>query len=113
MASNVTTTSHELDRKALRRPDEFTQSVRKFFDSIAANSRTTLAVIGVFFLIGLAYAFYSNQKAESSHEASDALYKARHLMETRLAAMAPASAADAKDSAKARDEKGAKPAAKE
>jgi TolA-binding protein len=90
MSSSATTSSTELDRKALRRPDDFAQAVRKFFDAVAANAGTTLTVLGILFIVGLASAIYMNHRADRAAHGREALFKANQALETSLKAMLPA-----------------------
>jgi tetratricopeptide (TPR) repeat protein len=91
--SSSATTSTNLDRKSLRRPDEFTQAVKGFFDAIAENTTATLTVLGILFAIGLGYAIYMNHRADRAASAREALYTARTALDAKVKSLLPPPAA--------------------
>jgi tetratricopeptide (TPR) repeat protein len=86
----MTPTSTEIDRKSLKRPDQFEGNLKKGFDNLSKHTGG-LIVLGVVILAaGVAGSLYMSQREAKAERARDALFKARHSLEVALTAMAEA-----------------------
>jgi tetratricopeptide (TPR) repeat protein len=90
MSSSATGTTTELDRKTLKRPDDFVVALREFFAGLFKHTRAILVVLGALFAAGLAFAVIANQREERAEAGRNALYKARATLEKELKDLAVA-----------------------
>ncbi len=103
--------SSSINRKSLKRPDEFTSALRSFFDRFSKNSRQVTIAGGVVVACSLAFMFYLNHRADLSERATEALYSARKAQESEFKALAlkePVKETEDQKKAKAKSKEAAK-----
>lgn len=89
MSTSATSQSH-LDRKTLRRPDEFFASVRSFFDGLAKNSRAVIVIFGLVLLSTAAIAYFQARREAQAGVGRNELYLAKQAVDQELVAFAAA-----------------------
>jgi tetratricopeptide (TPR) repeat protein len=92
MPSSVSTSSPRINRKALKRPDEFMQVVTEFFNQLEDHTGAVFAILAVFFVVGLGYAFYKGHAKSTAAKASNLLFVARAELNDQYLAIAKADA---------------------
>jgi tetratricopeptide (TPR) repeat protein len=100
-----------LDRKALKRPDDFTAALTQFFTALSKRPKVLLGIaLAVVGASGVAVAVMNQQESKAS-AGRDALFEAHRTLENQLKALAEAEKpAPAKDAKAAKDAKEAKDA---
>ncbi|MEK7691462.1 MAG: hypothetical protein AAB425_10630 [Bdellovibrionota bacterium] len=85
--ASLSTESH-LDRKSLKAPDAFQDSVRSIFDVLAENWRQFLMGLGAVLLTALAVAFFLKTKESNQAAARDGHFLAEQKLDKDLRALA-------------------------
>lgn len=96
-----TKSSGLLNRKALKRPDEFTTSVQSGFDRLSKHATLTFAGIALVLVVGAGIGYWGTHHQSRSSEAMNALFEARFSLETTYASMAKTQSVDATSKAPA------------
>jgi tetratricopeptide (TPR) repeat protein len=86
----MSTTTTELDRKALKQPDEFATNVSSVFDRLSKHSTAVFASLGVLIAVGAGLGVLSSRREAKSGEALNALYEARAGLDKAYEEMAKA-----------------------
>ncbi len=86
----MSTSTTELNRKSLKRPDEFVTTVRTVFDEIADHWRALAILAGLLLAAGLGLALYANQRNSKLELARGALFRANQALEKEMTALAVA-----------------------
>lgn len=90
MSTTTTTPSTHLDRKDLKRPDEFTTSVQSGFTSLSKHTTALLIGVGVLAAVGAGLAFWSTQRQSQTTEGMNALFEARSALDQAYVDLAKA-----------------------
>ncbi|MCC7441443.1 MAG: tetratricopeptide repeat protein [Bdellovibrionales bacterium] len=83
-----TSSSTRLDRKALKKPDALTKSLRGFFDRLSKRSRELAIAGGVLVALAAAAALYLQYRDSRAFEAAGSLFEARQAQQKELKALA-------------------------
>ncbi|OFY99362.1 MAG: hypothetical protein A2070_03255 [Bdellovibrionales bacterium GWC1_52_8] len=87
-----------MDRKELKRPDQFTTSITRFFGELAKN-RKAVAVVALAVILGSAVAMlFISRKQADGQKAHDELFLANDAVDKRLEALSKAATDAAADS---------------
>jgi len=104
----------QVDRKELKRPDQFTTSITKFFNELARNRNAVLIILSGIVLLSAVSMYIVSKKQGENEKASDALFLATDAVNKKLESLgkasAEATAAEVKDAKKSASDK--KPATK-
>ncbi len=81
-----------LDRKTLKKPDDFVAAGRAIFDSLAKNSTLIYLVLGALIAAGVVFAIMTSKRSESADRAANAYFEAQQTLEKELKEIAKAEA---------------------
>lgn len=95
--------SSGVDRKLLKKPDEFVASLQRFFKGLAGHSRTVWIALAVLAAVGVLGAVYANYRSDRIHAAREALFQARQTLERELTAVKKAAAPATEKAAPTKD----------
>ncbi|OFZ80129.1 MAG: hypothetical protein A2583_16270 [Bdellovibrionales bacterium RIFOXYD1_FULL_53_11] len=84
--------SQDIDRKTLKKPDEFTTKVKSLFDLMADHSRKILFLLGIVFVAAFVFALLSSRSNTRNEEAKGSLFQAKQALDKELAVIASAEA---------------------
>ena len=80
----MTQKDHSLDRKALKRPDEFVKRGRAFFENFTENSTLVLVLCGVLVVLAIVIGAIDHFHFKSEMEARTALYQAKTQIQAEV-----------------------------
>lgn len=80
MANSTSVSSTKIDRKSLKRPDQFVTSLRQFFGQFAENLKGLIAIGVGLVLLGAFGVWNSERRAAQAVEARDAFYAAENVL---------------------------------
>lgn len=81
--------SGSLDRKELKRPDDFVGALRRIFDSLAQNYRVFATLLVVFLLLGGVAVYFTTRQDAKSELGRSALFLAKKSLEADLRVLVP------------------------
>ncbi|OFZ21728.1 MAG: hypothetical protein A2X94_15690 [Bdellovibrionales bacterium GWB1_55_8] len=84
VAAGSSSTSHKLDRKGLRRPDQFLAFVSQLFKKFSEHRQAMLVVLAVLVTVAAVTAFWTNRQETKTASAQAALFDAQKSLGEEL-----------------------------
>lgn len=97
--------THNLDRKELKRPDQFMESVTQFFNELSKHPRILMTLFGVVLVAGATVMIWQSRHEARSNEAKNALFWANQAVEEGIKRAIPPAVIETLEVAETKDKK--------